>query len=191
MIGRNLSNILISDILIFSSRSFYDHLSVLGILKFYSNLFFHLMLPGTWSKFSSIIYLIISSSPLFALLSFWNSYKLVVGLLGLIFCFYLFSPILHVFALFYFLGNFFNLPIQFFYWNHWKIHFSYELLIFCKCFLILWMFLFYLVLVSWKQCFLSLQGYNLRVWLKFSSASCIISALSLGQVTYPLWASFP
>lgn len=52
-------------------------------------LFFYLMLPGTWSKFSSIIYLIISSSPLFALLSFWNSYKLVVGLLGLIFCFYL------------------------------------------------------------------------------------------------------
>ena len=73
------------------------------------------MLPGTWSKFSSIIYLIISSSPLFALFSFWNSYKLVVGLLGLIFCFYFFSPILHPFALFYFLGDFFNLPVQFFY----------------------------------------------------------------------------
>ena len=73
------------------------------------------MLPGTWSKLSSIIYLIISSSPIFALLSFCNSYKLVVGLLGLIFCFYLFSPILHPFALFYFLGDFFNLPIQFFY----------------------------------------------------------------------------
>ena len=94
---RNLSNILISDILIFSSRSFYDHLSILGVLKFYSNLsIFYLMLPGTLSKLSSIIYLIISSSPLFALFSFWNSYKLVVGLLGLIFCF-IFSLLFFIF----------------------------------------------------------------------------------------------
>lgn len=97
VIVRNLSNILLSDILIFSSRSFYDDLSILGVLKFYSNLsIFYLMLPGTWSKFSSIIYLIISSSALFALFSLWNSYKLVVGLLGLIFCF-IFSLLFFIF----------------------------------------------------------------------------------------------
>lgn len=99
-----------------SSGSFHNHVFIPGALTFYNTCMFLFNSLGAWSKFSSITSLIISSSPFFALCSSWNSYKFD-GLLGLIFWFYLFSPILNLFVLFCFLRDFFTLTFRLFYRN--------------------------------------------------------------------------